>query len=51
MAWCAILIEAQATGKFIDNRPKTGLVAAALLKSSEAFNAYIEKVKQFTKGN
>ena len=49
MACCAILIEAQSTGKFIDNRPKTGLVAAALRKSSETFNAYIVKILPFNK--
>ena len=40
MACCAIMIEAQGTGMFIDNRPKTGLVAEALRKSSSTFEAY-----------
>jgi len=45
MACCAILIEAQATGKFIDNRSKTGVVEAALLQSSATFNIYCESVE------
>lgn len=40
MACCAILIEAQGTGMFIDNRPKTGLIEEALIKSSSTFANY-----------
>ena len=47
MACCAILIEAQATGMFIDNRPKTGLVAEALKTSSETFKTYRDNVEPF----
>jgi len=43
MACCAILIEAQGTGKFIDNRPKTGMVANHLKVSSETFRIFREK--------
>ena len=45
MACCAILIDAEATGKFEDNRPKTGLIAAALENSAGAYNHFCETVE------
>lgn len=47
MACCAILIESQSLDKLEDNRPKTGLVEAALKKSSETFANFIVTARQF----
>ena len=42
MACCAIMIDAHYTGKFIDNRSKTGLVEKALKKSGEDFKLFMK---------
>lgn len=46
MACCAILIDAHFTGKFIDNRSKTGLVEGMLKTSEETFGAYIAELSK-----
>ena len=45
MACCAILIDCQETGNFVDNRSKTGLMEKALKKSEKTFGKYISEVR------
>lgn len=45
MACCAILIDCQETGNFIDNRSKTGLMEKALKKSEKTFSKYVSEVR------
>lgn len=45
MACCAIMIDAQYTGKLIDNRSKTGLVEEALRRAEENFSKFIKENK------
>ena len=43
MSCCAILIDAEATGMFIDNRSKTGLMEAMLDNSAQEHNRFKEE--------
>ena len=45
MACCAILIDCQETGNFVDNRSKTGLMEKALKKSEKTFSKYVSEVR------
>lgn len=43
MACCALALDAQWTGKFIDNRSKTGLVKTILAACAEDHNKFCEE--------
>lgn len=43
MACCALALDAQHTGMFVDNRSKTGLVSGLLKDCAETHNKFVEK--------
>lgn len=53
MACCALAFDAQTTGKFVDNRSKTGLAEKLLERSARLANSFEEEwnAKQETKSN
>ena len=51
MACCAIALDAQHTGMFIDNRSKTGLVEGLLKDCAVSHNNFVEQWNLKTKGD